>query len=74
MSKHPLNTFFDKIYCINLIDQIDRKNKVKKRFEMLGIDVEFFSSIKYGFLNNILNIFKSNKENGHDFQFIGERC
>jgi GR25 family glycosyltransferase involved in LPS biosynthesis len=38
---HP-NTFFDKIYCINLERRPDRWINVKSKFDRLGIDVERF--------------------------------
>lgn len=69
---HSLNTFFDKIFCINLVDSKKRREEAQARFDKLGIDVEFFTAVKYGFYPKMLELFKEHPENGHDFNFPGE--
>jgi GR25 family glycosyltransferase involved in LPS biosynthesis len=39
-----LNTFFDKIYCINLDRRSDRWNECVEKFNLMDIDVERFSA------------------------------
>ena len=51
---HPLNKIFDKIVCINLLERPDKKEKIEKRFNELGIEVEWFNAIKYDFIPNII--------------------
>ncbi len=42
-----LDTFFDKIYCINLDERQDRWVSAKKEFELIGVsNYERFSAIK----------------------------
>jgi GR25 family glycosyltransferase involved in LPS biosynthesis len=63
-----INSFFDKIYCINLDDRIDRWVEVKKQFDELGItNVERFSAIKkepgyLGCLESHVSVIKKAKE------------
>lgn len=42
---NSLNSFFDKIYIINLFDKIDRWNKVKTQFIKAKIDVDRFIAV-----------------------------
>jgi GR25 family glycosyltransferase involved in LPS biosynthesis len=42
---NPLNEYFDKIYCINLLRREDRKKKCIEQFDKIGLDVEFFPAI-----------------------------
>lgn len=67
---HILNKFFDKIYCINLLERPDRKQLVQERFDKLGIEVEFLNAVKFGFANNIIqsNLFNFlNKNQPNEF-------
>ena len=41
-----LNSYFDKIYCLNLDKRRDRWNKVKKEFRRFGISASRFSAIE----------------------------
>jgi len=52
MNIHPLNKLFEKIYCLNLVERPDRKEKIEKRFKELGIDVEFYDGVKHGWMKN----------------------
>lgn len=54
MDKHPLNRFFDKIYCINLAERPDKREKMQKKFDKLGIEVEWFTAVKYDFAPRIV--------------------
>lgn len=40
-----LNRFFEKVYCINLQRRPDRKNKMKKLFEKMKLDVKFWRAV-----------------------------
>lgn len=51
---HLLNKIFDKIVCINLLERPDKKEKIKKRFNELGIEVEWFNAVKYDFIPTII--------------------
>jgi GR25 family glycosyltransferase involved in LPS biosynthesis len=51
---HPLNFYFDKIYCINLAERPDKREKMEKRLYDLGIDVEWFTAVKYDFAPKIV--------------------
>lgn len=44
-SKFDINSYFDKIYCINLDRRFDRWIKVNNEFKRLGINVTRFSAI-----------------------------
>ena len=46
---HPLNEFFDKVYCINLAERPDKREKMQERLDKLGIEVEWFTAVKYDF-------------------------
>lgn len=52
--KHPLNHFFDKVYCISLAERPDKREKMEKKFAKLGIEVEWFTPVEYGF-NKIIS-------------------
>lgn len=66
---HPLNEKFSKVYCINLINRSDRKEKMQKRFSELGIELEFYTTVELGFANNLLKLLRNT---GHDFVYPGE--
>ena len=75
MSKeqHPLNFFFDKIYCINLAERPDKRVKMEKRLAELGIEVEWYTAVKYGFAPKIVppitnsKVGMFNKAQPHEF-------
>ena len=64
---HPINNFFDHVFCINLVESKERRQSATDRFTKLGIDVEFFNATRYGFNKYMFNMFNNNKYNGHDF-------
>ena len=66
---NKLNDYFDKIYCINLINRPDRKVKMQARFDKLGIEVEFYTTVEYGFALKLLSLLK---KAGQDFVYPGE--
>lgn len=49
-----INQYFDKIYCINLAERPDKKKKMEERFDKLGIEVEWFTAVTYGFAGKIV--------------------
>jgi len=55
---HRLNREFDRIICINLLSRTDKKEHMQKKFDMLGIEVEWFHSVIYGFAKEILESLK----------------
>lgn len=59
-----LNQKFDKIICINLINRPDKKTKIQTKFDALGISVNWFTAVQYGFA---LEIIKSLKPSVNDF-------
>jgi len=59
---HLLNKEFDKVICINLAERPDKREKMQKKFDELGIEVEWFTAVKYGFSNIIAESNSSNKK------------
>ena len=51
---HPINKIFDKIICINLAERPEKREKSQQNFNILGLDVEFFTAVKYDFIPNIV--------------------
>ena len=51
---HRLNKDFDKVFCINLKERPDKKEKMQKKFDNLGIEVEWFTAVQYGFAPRIV--------------------
>lgn len=61
---HRLNKEFDKIVCINLAERPDKRETMQEKFDNLGIEVEWFTTVQYGFIPKIINpIIKS--KTGH---------
>jgi len=58
MRQSRLNQEFKKIVCINLLNRPDKKEYMQKKFDKLGIDVEWFHSVPYGFAGDIVNSLK----------------
>ena len=52
---HRLNKEFDKVVCINLAERKDKREKMEKKFDDLGIEVEWFTAVQYGFIPQIVN-------------------
>jgi len=65
-----INEYFDKVYCINLDERVDRWELAQKEFESIGVtNVERFSAIKHkngaiGCRESHLNIIAKAKELG----------
>lgn len=75
--RNIMNDFFDKIYCINLDKRVDRWEKVKTRFDEVGINVERFSAIETrqgwdGCKASHLKIIENAKNNNYNSIFIFE--
>lgn len=51
---HRLNKEFDSIICINLAERPDKREKMQKKFEDLGIEVDWFTAVQYGFIPKIV--------------------
>lgn len=54
MVKHRLNTEFDKVVCINLVNRPDKKAVMQEKFDKLGIEVQWFGAVPYGFASQIV--------------------
>lgn len=52
---HRLNKEFDRVICINLAERKDKKEDMELKFEKLGIEVEWFTAVQYGFIPKIVN-------------------
>ena len=48
-----LNTYFDKIYCLNLTSQTERKKQMLRFSEQYRIEFEFFNAISGNLFNDI---------------------
>ena len=58
---HILNEKYDKVVCINLASRKDKRDKMQEKFDKLGIDVEWYTAVKYGFAPRLVNIINRNK-------------
>ena len=67
-----LNSFVDKIYCINLKNRKNKKKFIEQQAKLLGLDITFFNAIrnnKYpaiGCLQSHLTIIKEARENNYE--------
>jgi len=55
---HRLNREFDRIVCISLVNRTDKRVKTQKKFHDLGIEVEWFEAVEYGFAKEIVESLK----------------
>ncbi len=62
ITKHPLNIFFDKIYCINTLENTERREDVSEKFKLLGIEVEFFNTVRYDLNQQLIDIYNKGKK------------
>ena len=51
---HLINEKFDKVVCISLVNRVDKRTKTELKFRELGIDVEWFGAVEYGFASQIV--------------------
>jgi len=58
MVKHRLNKEFDKVVCINLLSRPDKRANMQEKFDRLGIEVQWYSAVPYGFASDIVNSLK----------------
>jgi GR25 family glycosyltransferase involved in LPS biosynthesis len=52
---HILNSEFDRVICINLVNRPDKKEYMSKKFDQLGIEVDWFNAVPYGFAADVVN-------------------
>jgi len=50
-----LNKEFDKVVCVNLVSRADKKAKTEAKFNALGIEVEWFKAVEYGFAHSVVS-------------------
>jgi len=55
---HLLNKEFDRVICINLLNRPDKKEHMQEKFDKLGIGVEWFHPVQYGFAKEIVESLK----------------
>ena len=55
---HLLNQTFDKVVCVNLLNRPDKKEHMQAKFDKLGIEVEWFNAVPYGFAGEIVSSLK----------------
>ena len=53
---HRINKEFDKIVCITLAERRDKRNKIQVKFDKLGIEVEWYTAVQYGFVPNLVPV------------------
>jgi GR25 family glycosyltransferase involved in LPS biosynthesis len=61
MELHRLNRDFDKVVCINLSERPDKRNAMQKKFDELGIKVEWFTTVQFGFAPKIIDAIEKAK-------------
>lgn len=70
---HRINKEFDKVVCINLAERSDKRDKIQKKFDHLGIEVEWYTAVQYGFIPNIVPVINQSGKghfNGqHPYEF-----
>lgn len=49
-----INENFDKVVCINLVNRKDKRNITHEKFDKLGISVEWYTAVQYGFLPRVV--------------------
>lgn len=52
---HLLNREFDKVVCINLAERSDKREIMSKKFDDLGIEIQWFTAVKYDFLQKLVD-------------------
>lgn len=62
-----LNSYFGKIYCINLDKRIDRWEESKKQFQKVDIEVERYSAFDGNQIKNVENLFVGHFEKAGQF-------
>jgi len=55
---NTLNKEFDKVVCINLLNRPDKKDHMQEKFDDLGIEVEWFHAVPYGFAGEVVSSLK----------------
>jgi GR25 family glycosyltransferase involved in LPS biosynthesis len=49
----PLNSYCDKVVCINLLERKDKKDFMQSRFDKHEINVSWYHPVKFGFIPSI---------------------
>jgi GR25 family glycosyltransferase involved in LPS biosynthesis len=62
-----LNSYFDKIYCINLDKRSDRWKECQKEFQKINIEVERYSAFDGNKIKNVENLFVGHFEKAGQF-------
>jgi len=53
-----INKEFDKVVCVNLLKREDKQKHMQEKFNKLGIDVDWFQAVEYGFAKEIVESLK----------------
>ncbi len=56
-----INSIFDKVVCVNLVDANNKKADMIRRFKEQQIDAEFYTATKFGFANRIVTALNHTK-------------
>ena len=51
-----INNIFDRTVCINLVNRPDKKKLTQEKFDNIGINVEWYKAIQYGFIPNLVPV------------------
>jgi GR25 family glycosyltransferase involved in LPS biosynthesis len=64
---NTINTYFGKIYCINLDKRLDRWEESQKEFQKINIEVERYSAFDGNKIKNVENLFVGHFEKAGQF-------
>ena len=55
---NKINEEFDKVVCVNLVNRPDKMANMKAKFDSLGIFVDWFQAVQYGFAREVVESLK----------------
>ena len=58
---HIINDNFDRVVCINLAKRKDKKQTTQEKFDKVGIKVEWFEAVQYGFAPSVVTALNANR-------------
>jgi GR25 family glycosyltransferase involved in LPS biosynthesis len=58
---HIINDNFDRVVCINLAKRKDKKQTTQEKFDKVGIKVEWFEAVQYGFAPSVVAALNANR-------------